>query len=211
GGRLFQGAGQCCCQRHRHGAAVPPDRDQRPVIARVKKLFFDRGFKLIIVGNNQPIRVTRSREKFFRNRLARCPDLHWSVVDRVADAQHLGSGIGRVTPSAAAIELRSGTCFNIAKQYGHDAGRPEEKRAGATQPSRSSDAWSKSDLVVQFLCERDGFNRFARHRLLLLRRLLRRFRWFCSSTIVSRIVRWRRKRGLLTTTTSTRQSAFPAL
>jgi len=122
GGSLFQGARQCgrICRGHR--ATVPVDRNQRPLIARVKQPLFDGRFKLIVVRDDQPSGIPRSLDKCFRDWLIRRPDPD-RPINRVADAQYCRCRIAGVTPGAGELELEVRAGFDISEEGGHSDDR----------------------------------------------------------------------------------------
>ena len=68
-------------QAHRHGAAVPLERNKWPAIARRQHVLLDGGFESIVVGAHNPARIRCGFEKLRRHRIARQPQLHRTVID----------------------------------------------------------------------------------------------------------------------------------
>jgi hypothetical protein len=61
------------------------DRHQRPAVMRRQDVALDGGLKLVVMSNNSPVRIAGSVEERLWNRLARRPDPHRPVINRVAD------------------------------------------------------------------------------------------------------------------------------
>ena len=54
-------------------------------------MLLDRALEGIVVRDHQPLRVPRRLEEGRRDRLLRKPDFRGTIIDGIADAEHLGA------------------------------------------------------------------------------------------------------------------------
>ena len=79
----------------------------------------DRGFELVVMRDDYPVRLGRGRDDLRRRRIAGHPQLHRAVVNRVCATQDLGARISRIAVRADFPEIHALTGLVVAMQRGH--------------------------------------------------------------------------------------------
>jgi hypothetical protein len=83
-------------------------------------VLLDRDLETGVVGNEEAGRIGRSFDDVCRDWVAGNPYLDLPVIDRVAAAEHFGSGVAGILVRADPAQDGLGTCFVVAVQRRHD-------------------------------------------------------------------------------------------